>query len=162
MSLQDFLNASFNELVRRYGAVKRDNIYEVPIQNAPWVLSKSLTASLKAGRSYKLHGLNVSWSGPGEVYVVLTDWEIAFGYILAKRRRMFSCVRRPFSAPYGVTLPPHIKVRELELVLSDSETITCVDKSIEIKAVAVIPTTVYVLDTLKADFGELRLEELPA
>ncbi|MEZ0248902.1 MAG: hypothetical protein ABWJ97_06485, partial [Thermoproteus sp.] len=97
--VSDFLNASPNELVRRYGAVKKDNIYEVPLQNAPWVFYRSFPASLSPGYIYALEGIEASWTGPGEVYVVLTDWEVGVGFAMARRRRMFRCIRRPYAAP---------------------------------------------------------------
>lgn len=158
MGVSEFLSATPNELVRRYGAVRKDNFYEVPLQNVPWTFWRPLSATLVAGMSYSLSGLDISWSGPGEIYVVLTDWEVGYGYILAQRRRLFSCIRRPYSAPYGVRLPPQLRVKPVELVLSDSNAITCVDRSIEVRALAVLPSTSYVLSTLKVDLSNAKLQ----
>jgi hypothetical protein len=160
VSLSDFLNASYNELVKRYGAVKKDDAYEVPLQNVPWAFSRPLSAFLSVGSTYVVEGVDVGWEGPGEVYVVLTDWEAGFGFILARRRRLFSCIRRRYAAPYGVRLPQHIRVRPVELVLSDSDAITCVDRPLEAKALVVLPSTVYALSSLRVDLGNARLREI--
>ncbi|AEA12976.1 hypothetical protein TUZN_1505 [Thermoproteus uzoniensis 768-20] len=157
--LSDFLNASYADLVKKYGAVKKDDVYEVPLQNAPWTFSRPLSAFLSAGSTYIVEGVDVSWEGPGEVYVVLTNWEVGFGLVLARRRRLFRCIRRQYAAPYGVRLPQHIRVRPVELVLSDSDAVECVDRPLEAKAIAVLPSTVYVLNSLRVDLSNARLRE---
>ncbi len=158
MDVAEFLAATPNELIKRYGAVKKDDVYEVPLQNAPWVISRPLSATLVAGTTYVLKGVRASWSGPGEVYVVLTDWEVGFGYILTQRRRMFGCIRRPYSAPYGARLPQYMRVRPVELALSDSDAISCVDRTLEVKALAVLPSTLGVLSTLKVEVEGAELQ----
>lgn len=158
MDIAELLAATPNELVKRYGAIKKGNVYEVPLQNAPWAIWRPFSATLMAGTAYTLKGVKASWSGLGEVYVVLTDWEAGFGYVLAQRRRMFGCIRRPYSTPYGVKLPQHMRIKPVELTLSDSDVISCVDKTVEVKALAVLPSTLNVLSTLKVEVDNVELQ----
>lgn len=159
--VEDFLNASFNELVRRWGAVKRDTYYEVAALRAPWVLAAPFRASLKAGARYELRGISISLGGRGEAYVVLTNGEVGYGFIYAEgRRRMFRCIRRPYAAPYSVKLPPHIKIRPLQLSLSDSGLVDCVDGYLEAEALAVLPSSYSAYRRMKVEFASPALFEV--
>ncbi|MFB6491457.1 MAG: hypothetical protein TU35_009560 [Thermoproteus sp. AZ2] len=159
--MEEFLKATPSELVRRYGAVKRDSYYEVPALNAPWVFARPFAAELRPGVRYRLEGVSASFSGRGEAYIVLTDGEVGYGFILAQgRRRMFKCIRRPYAAPQGVSPPAYIKIKPMALTLSDSPLIECVDGPLAVKAVAVLPAAYSVYRSMSVAFGALSLAEV--
>lgn len=159
--MEDFLKATPSELVRRYGAVKKDAYYEVPALNAPWAFARPFAAELRPGIRYRLEGVSASFAGRGEAYVVLTDGEVGYGFILAQgRRRLFRCIRRPYAAPQGVALPAYVRIKPIALVLSDSPLIECVDGPLAVKAVAVLPATYAVYRAMSVAFGALSLAEV--
>lgn len=130
------------ELLRLYGAKKTaDEKYEVSALNLPWVFRRELEFEVAPGPGYVVDGVKVDGLyPPWEAYVALIDvsGEFGVGYIVAKRRRMFSCVHKGYSKPIDVQLAPHITIRPVELILTDREgVISCIDRAFRARYVAV-------------------------
>lgn len=130
------------ELVRRYGARKVGDRYELPAVRAPWVRWVEVRAELLPGRRYAVDGVQVEGlEPPWEAYVALVDsgGQIGAGYVVARRRSLFKCIHTQYHVPPGLQLPPHLSVRPVELWLTDREgLLECVPARIEATALAVL------------------------
>jgi len=131
------------ELVRRYGARKiHDEKYEVSALNLPWVFKQEIDVLFKPGSKYLVEGVQVEGlHPPWEAYVAFVDpsSDFGLGYVVAKRRRMFSCVYKVYSKPVGVQLAPYIVIRPIELLLTDKEgVVECIDRTLHTKYLIVL------------------------
>jgi hypothetical protein len=85
------------ELVKRYNAKKiQDEKYEVSAVNLPWVIYRQeVDLVLRPGVKYVIEGVQVEGLvQPWEAYVALVtpEGDFGVGYVVAQRRRMFSCI----------------------------------------------------------------------
>lgn len=135
------MDLSPTELVRRYGAKKVGERYELAAAYAPWVRWVEVRAELLPGRRYRVEGVAVEGlEPPWEAYVALVDGggQVGVGYVVTRRRRMFSCIHTHYQAPPGLQPPPHLVVRPVELWLTDKEgMVECIPTRVEAARLAV-------------------------
>jgi len=121
------------ELLRKYGAKRLGDRYEVSALNLPWVFKREVEVEISPGKQYRISGVEVvGVPPPWETYVALVDrgGEFGVGYVASPRRGMFQCIRKPYAYPLGVKTPPHIVVKLVELLLTDaSGVVECVDRA---------------------------------
>ena len=121
------------ELLRRYGAKRQGDRYEVSALNLPWVFKREVKVEISPGKQYRISGVKIDGvPPPWETYVALVDGDGGFGvgYVISPRRRIFQCIRRPYAYPLGVKMPPHIVVKPVELLLTDAPgVVECVDRA---------------------------------
>ncbi|MFN3804698.1 MAG: hypothetical protein ACK4SY_06555 [Pyrobaculum sp.] len=131
------------ELAKKYKARRtQDDKYVVNAIDLPWVIKREVEIQLSPGRTYKIEGVSIEGvEPPWGAYVALVDesGEIGAGYIVAKRRKMFRCISKPYMKPTGVQIPPHIVIKPVELWLSDVERlVTCVERTFYARYVAIL------------------------
>ncbi|MFN7104999.1 MAG: hypothetical protein ACK4M3_00175 [Pyrobaculum sp.] len=131
------------ELVKRYRAKKtQDDRYVINAIDLPWVIKREVEIQLALGRTYKIEGVSIEGvEAPWEAYVALVDesGEIGAGYIVAKRRKMFRCISKPYIRPVGVQISPYIVIRPVELWLTDIEGLaTCIERTFYARHVAIL------------------------
>lgn len=163
-TIEDFIKASGTELVRRYGARKVGDVYEVDVLNTPWVLGPhDVEARIEKGRNYIVDGIKVGGEPLGDIYIVFSGYNKNIGFILSRRKPLFSCVRTNYASPIGLQLPRYVALRPLSLVLSDARGQLlgrCIDEDVEVKRVMVLVTYI---DDLYIDLSiskDLRIIEL--
>ncbi len=163
-TVEDFIRASGMELVRRYGARKVGDTYEVDVLNTPWTLGlRRIEAHIKKGRNYVVDGININGEPLGDIYIVFSGYNKNIGFVYSKRRPLFSCIKIDYTSPIGLQLPHYITLRPLSLILSDARGKLlgrCLDEDVEAKSVMVLATYI---DDLYLDIDinvDLKITEL--
>jgi hypothetical protein len=153
------------ELIRRYNAKKiQDEKYEVSVLNLPWVIYRQdIDLVLKPGVKYVIEGVQVEGlTQPWEAYVALVtpEGDFGVGYVVAQRRRMFTCIYKMYTKPLGLQLAPYVVIRPVELLLTDKEgVVECVDRILHVKYLAVfVNAPVNLLRNLRIS-GTSRIKE---
>ncbi|WP_245218457.1 hypothetical protein [Pyrobaculum islandicum] len=129
------------ELVKRFGARKIDDKYEISAINLPWVIKQEINFIFTPGEKYVVDGVEIDGLvPPWEAYVSFVDpsGEFGIGYIATGRRRMFECVHKVYTTPLYLQLAPYIVVKPVELLLSDKpNVIDCVERVFHARYIAV-------------------------
>jgi len=146
------------ELLRKYGAKRLGDRYEVSALNLPWVFKREVEVEVTPGKQYRISGVKIDGvPPPWEIYVALVDkgGEFGVGYVMSPRRKMFQCIRKPYAYPLGVKMPPHIVIKPVELLLTDAlGVVECVDRTFTAGYLAVFINA----PTLVVQKAQVRIE----
>ncbi len=163
VSIEDFLKVSGVELVRRYGARKVGDTYEIDVLHVPWTLGPwPVHSRIERGRDYFVGGIKVEGKPLGDIYVVFIGDNGNVGFVHSERKPMFKCIRVNYTYPIGIQLPNYISIKPLPLVLSDSRYNLlgeCIDMDMEVKGAIVLVTYVEDLYNMHLKVDGLALYE---
>lgn len=154
------------ELVKRYGARKTpDDRYEVQAINTPWVVRREVDLAVVPGSRYAVEGVRIEGlAPPWEAYVAFVDagGDFGAGFVVARRRRMFSCIYKSYAKPIDMQLAPHVLIKPVELQLTDRDSVVeCIDKSFRARYLAVfINAPVAVVERVQVELNPLVKENV--
>ncbi|MGC9130348.1 MAG: hypothetical protein ACP5H5_02035 [Pyrobaculum sp.] len=154
------------ELVKTYGARKTpDDKYEIQAINAPWVVKREIDLAVAPGSRYIIEGVKIEGlAPPWEAYVALVEagGDFGAGFVVARRRRMFSCIYKSYAKPIDTQLAPYVLIKPVELQLTDRENVVeCVDRPFRARYLAVfINAPVAVVRRVRVELSPLVKENV--
>ena len=158
--LNQFLSASVADLQRLWGVKKVGDRYVIEAWNAPWIIKLPVSASLEPEKAYRVDGLDIHGIGAGtQIIVAVVSEGLGAGFFATKRKPIFKCSRRIYTAPIGLQLPPYIDVKPMELWASHSGVISCVPRKLQ-GVLAIIPESVSDLRRIRISIRQLSLVQL--
>ncbi len=107
--LRKLINSNPSDLIKLFKARKRDNVYIIPLLNAPWVISFDLGyqySLISDERRLSIEGVNFRFLNKQARAVAgfLASNGSIYGTYLGGRGR-FKCIRVNVAVPIGLTLP---------------------------------------------------------